>query len=73
MNKIIPVIPAKGHNFRFSHRSQNIIAAVSCYSCIIPLIVMDVFLWQFQNLYFRAFDIPLLERKKYVILDRFQL
>lgn len=73
MNKIIPVIPARGHQFHFSNRCRNITAAISCYSCIVPLILVDVFLWQFQNIYFRTFDIPLLERDKYVILDRYRL
>lgn len=43
------------------------------YICIIPLVLVDIFMWQFQNIYFRIFDIPLLERKKYVILDRYKL
>ncbi len=34
---------------------------------------MDFFLWQFQNIYFRTYDIPILDRKKYIIMDRYNL
>lgn len=51
----------------------DIIATVSTYACLLPLIFLDISLWQFQNIYFRIMEIPLIERKKYVILDRFRL
>ena len=34
---------------------------------------MDIFLWQFQNIYFRIYDIPILKRSQYIILDRYKL
>jgi len=51
----------------------DIIATLSTYACLLPLVFMDIFIWQFQNIYFRTSGIPLIERKKYVILDRFRL
>lgn len=48
-------------------------ALISVYVCIFPLVFIDIFMWQFQNIYFRICDIPLLERRKYVILDRYKL
>jgi len=35
--------------------------------------ILDVFLWQFQQIYFRTMQIPLIQRHKYVILDRYKL
>jgi hypothetical protein len=69
----IPVIPAKDLHFRFSSRIYNILAAISCYICIFPLVLVDFFLWQFQNIYFKVYEIPLIDRKKYVVLDRYNL
>lgn len=51
----------------------DIIASFSAYACFLPLVFLDVFIWQFQNIYFRTAEIPLIKRKKYVILDRFRL
>ena len=67
------VIPGPGLRFDCSHKVLNIIAALSSYVCIIPLVVMDIFLWQFQRVYFRIYDIPFIDRKKYVVLDRYAL
>jgi hypothetical protein len=69
----IPVVPAKNLHFCFSSRIRNIAAAISCYMCIFPLLLVDFFLWQFQNIYFRTYDIPLIDRKKYVVIDRYNL
>jgi len=35
--------------------------------------LIDIFIWLFQNIYFRVFEIPLIHRKKYVVLDRYKL
>ena len=34
---------------------------------------MDIIIWQFQNIYFRTKEIPYVDRKKYVIIDRYKL
>lgn len=67
------VVP--GRNVRVVRVNQIVgfIAAISCYICIIPLLILDAFLWQFQNIYFRIMEIPLIQRRKYVILDRYKL
>jgi len=73
MKKNTFVIPAEGLRIHSSSPILNIIAAISTYICIVPLIIMDIFLWQFQNIYFRIYDIPILKRSQYIILDRYKL
>lgn len=51
----------------------GIIALISSYCWVIPLILLDIILWQFQHIYFRIMEIPRLSRDKYVILDRYKL
>ena len=67
------VIPGQGLKFDCSNAILNIVAAISSYICIFPLILMDIFLYQFQNIYFRIFDIPHIRRRDYVVLDRYKL
>lgn len=67
------VIPGRGLRFDCSNKITNIIAAISSYICIVPLVLVDIFLWQFQNIYFRIFEIPRICRKDYVVLDRYVL
>ena len=67
------VIPGAGLKFDCSHLLLNVVAATSSYICIIPLVLIDMFVWQFQNIYFRTFEIPLVSRKEYVVLDRYKL
>ena len=64
-----------GRNAHVAHVNPllAILAALSSYPCIVPLFILDVFLWQFQNIYFRIMEIPTLERKKFVVLDRYKL
>lgn len=67
------VVPGKNVRVSRANRVMAFIAAISCYICIIPLLILDIFLWQFQNIYFRIMEIPLILRRKYVILDRYKL
>ncbi len=67
------VIPGQGLKFDCSNRILDIVAAISSYICIVPLVLMDIFLYQFQNIYFRIFEIPFIERKQYIVLDRYKL
>lgn len=71
MNKF--TISASGLHSQGSHIIFDIIAAVACYICIFPLFMIDIFIWQFQNIYFRNFQIPLIQRSQYIVLDRFSL
>jgi len=71
MNKY--VIPGKNIRLIGAGFVMEVVGAISTYLCIIPLVLTDIFLWQFQNIYFRIKEIPLIDRKKYVILDRYML
>ncbi len=71
MNKY--VVPGRNARLATIGVFMELIGAFSTYLCIIPLILIDLFLYQFQNVYFRLKEIPLIERKKYVILDRYKL
>lgn len=52
---------------------KALMGTLSTYACLVPLMLIDVFVWQFQNIYFRIAEIPCIDRKKYVILDRYKL
>ncbi len=67
------VVPGKNAHIVYINPIITFFASISCYSSVIPLVIMDVFLWQFQNIYFRLMEIPLIQRRKYVIFDRFRL
>lgn len=67
------VVPGKNTHIIQINPIITFFASISSYSSIIPLVIMDVFLWQFQNIYFRIMEIPLIPRGKYVILDRYTL
>ena len=51
----------------------SLVGTLSTYACLVPLMLVDIFVWQFQNIYFRIAEIPRIDRKKYVILDRYRL
>lgn len=51
----------------------SLVGTLSTYACLVPLMLIDIFVWQFQNIYFRIAEIPRIDRKKYVILDRYRL
>ena len=71
MNKY--VVPGRSIRLASISVTMDLVGALSTYLCIIPLILLDIFVWQFQNIYFRLKEIPILERRKYVILDRYKL
>ena len=71
MNKYI--IPGRDMYLAPANIAINLLGAFSTYLCIIPLILMDIIIWQFQNIYFRTKEIPYVDRKKYVIIDRYKL
>lgn len=48
----------------------SILAAISAYLMIVPLVLADFSLWQFQQLYFGIYRIPKINRKKYFCFDR---
>jgi hypothetical protein len=52
---------------------RSIIAAISIYSMIIPVLILDLFIFQYQNLYFRFYKIPRINREDHVVVDRHKL
>jgi hypothetical protein len=67
------LIVGRGRDIHHTGFWMSIIAAISSYICIFALILVDIMLFQFQNIYFQLLEIPKIERKKYVIIDRFKL
>lgn len=54
-------------------RLQHILSAPFIYSLIIPFTLLDIFVSFYQQLCFRLFDIPLVKRKDYIVIDRHNL
>ena len=71
MNKYI--VPGRGTHIPHTNYFMSWVALFSSYICLFPLVIMDVFLWQFQRIYFRIMEIPCIERSKYIIIDRYKL
>lgn len=71
MNKYI--VPGPNTHIRYPNFFLSCFSAISCYLCIFPLVMVDVFIWQFQNIYFWGMEIPLIKRKNFVIMDRYML
>ena len=46
------------------------VAALSAYICIIPLLIMDLFILQFQFFYFGILGIPKIKRNPFIAIDR---
>ncbi len=51
----------------------NYLAIPFIYSMIIPAVILDAFLFVYQNVALRFLKIPLVERRKYMIIDRHKL
>ena len=49
---------------------KHIISAPIVYSIIFPLIFLDFAITLYQHICFRIYGIPLIERSKYLIIDR---
>ena len=43
------------------------------YAMVIPAVILDIFLWVYQNINFRIYKIPIVKRKNYVVYDRQKL
>ncbi len=66
-------IAQKGITIDYPNPLLSIIAGLSIYIMIIPIVILDVFLWQYQLIYFSILKIPKIKRDKYVIVDRHKL
>lgn len=51
----------------------NILAGLSIYSMIFPILFLDISLSIYQQVYFSLLSIPKLKRDKYVIVERWKL
>ena len=40
------------------------------YAMVIPAWILDIFLWVYQNICFRVYKIPFVNRKDYIVYDR---
>lgn len=73
MTRYAFIVPAAGKKMRSQNFLTKIVLAISAYICFLALLFLGLLIWQFQNVYFRILDIPLIDRKKYVIMDRYKL
>jgi len=77
--KIVFALDAKKRNkafkqgiikYLFSAQIRHLISAPFIYSMIIPAVILDIFLFIFQQTCFRLYDIPFVKRSDYFDYDR---
>jgi len=54
-------------------RLCHLLSAPFIYIMIIPLLILDIFLWIYHNICFRLYNIPLVCRAQYIKIDRHKL
>lgn len=54
----------------FNARVREVISAPFIYVMIIPAVILDIFLFMYQNTAIRLYGIPLVKRGEYIKLDR---
>ena len=64
------LIVQKGKSLRRKIWILSPLAVISSYICLIPLVLTDLFLAQFQWIYFGLHEIPKVKRKDYFAYDR---
>lgn len=57
----------------FSARVREILSIPFIYSMIIPAIILDIFLFIYQQTAIRLYNIPLVKRSDYIVFDRKKL
>ena len=57
-------------NYLFAARLGHILTAPIVYSLFIPFILLDLMVSFYQHSCFRVYRIPLVDRKKYIVIDR---
>ena len=50
-----------------------VLASVTIYSMIIPIVIMDLFIFFYQQVYFSILGIPKIDRRKYISIERWNL
>ena len=48
----------------------SLLVAPLIYSLIVPLVILDIWIWLYQIVCFRVYKIAMVDRSRYVILDR---
>ncbi len=54
----------------FAARTRHILLSPVIYAVIVPIVFMDLAIFIYQHICFRAFGIPIVKRKEYFIIDR---
>ena len=54
----------------FSSKIKHLLTIPIIYSVIIPLVLLDLFVTLYQQICFRVYNIPIVSRSKYIIIDR---
>ena len=57
----------------FSARIREVLSIPFIYSMIIPAIILDIFLFIYQQTAIRLYQIPIVKRSDYIVFDRKQL
>jgi len=52
---------------------RNILSAPFIYALFIPFVLVDLFVTVYQAVCFRLYQLPRVERKRYIVIDRHQL
>ncbi|HXN05624.1 MAG TPA: hypothetical protein VN944_01005 [Nitrospiria bacterium] len=60
-------------SFLWESSLASLLVAPVIYSLVVPLILLDAWLWLFQAVCFPAYGIPKVDRRRYVVLDRGKL
>ena len=60
-------------NYLRNARTSHLLSAPIVYSLVIPIAILDLMVSFYQLICFRIYDIPLVQRSKYVIIDRHKL
>ena len=60
-------------SFIFSARVKEILSIPFIYAMIVPAVILDIFLFIYQQTALRLYGIPLVRRKDYIVFDRHKL
>ena len=66
------MIKNKKSSFTYIRQSSlsSLIVSPLIYSTVIPYFLLDIWMWFYQNICFRAYGIEKVERSKYLVFDR---
>lgn len=57
----------------FSTELREILAGPFIYSMVFPIVILDIFLFIYQNIAFRLYKIPLVSKREFITYDRKEL